>query len=495
MAECTIRVELPAFGHSFVLNKVSLKSSVLDVKEKIFQTCSGSPRVDGQRIIWRGRFLQDSEKLEELWVSTAAEDEPHLVFHLAVHPSAWSASPPTISQPVQQAQPPAQPFRMRPQPPQASLPAASNAGHPLLYVLYLHQNALIALMQGNLVLSRESSELQQSKELAMSTVERMGWKWPSILDEPFPAPSEGGLKYERTILEGQSYLSLCNPDDAPNPLQVHALKVLACTFPLLKLPMVTHIPSRSIPSNSIPIPPHVNQVLQQLGLPQLPNHNAIANPNPNPVIRPFLLPTLLHLLRILLILYFFAPARKPMLGILLLWLVYELWQRGVFNNRPAAEQQRPQQQQQNIQGAAAPAAAAPAAPNAAQNNPARQQAAGTQMNAVLDTLANYDIQAEEAIMAGTDDQEPRFTHKLITFFGLLTATVHPAVWDRRRALLRRREGRIRTEELVRQAAVEEGQAVDEARAQRRAQLEAQHARRPQWLQNYVERVGMVEESE
>jgi len=61
-----IRVELPTYAHSFSVD-VPNDANVLQLKQEISRSCPGSPRVEGQRIIWRGRYLSDGEKLEALW--------------------------------------------------------------------------------------------------------------------------------------------------------------------------------------------------------------------------------------------------------------------------------------------------------------------------------------------------------------------------------------------------------------------------------------------
>lgn len=67
MSFVQIRVELPAYAHSFLI-QVPRSCAMLDVKQEIFKTCVGRPRVEGQRLIWRGRYLVDSEKVDEVWV-------------------------------------------------------------------------------------------------------------------------------------------------------------------------------------------------------------------------------------------------------------------------------------------------------------------------------------------------------------------------------------------------------------------------------------------
>jgi hypothetical protein len=121
--------------------------------------------------------------------------------------------------------------------------------------------------------------------------------------------------------------------------------------------------------------------------------------------------------------------------------------------------------------------------------------------AVFDGLANFNIQTEEeTIRRGTPAQEPTFTTKAIAFVTLLLTTVHPAVWNRRRAVLRQREGQIRMDRNARAADLDEN--VDDpqaqARIQRQAQLIAQHQQRPLWLRAYMDRIvegGWVDEAD
>jgi hypothetical protein len=69
MSLVELRVELPSFSQSFSVH-VPPTSLIIDVKQEIFKSCVGSPRVEGQRIIWRGRHLADDEKVEDLWKVT-----------------------------------------------------------------------------------------------------------------------------------------------------------------------------------------------------------------------------------------------------------------------------------------------------------------------------------------------------------------------------------------------------------------------------------------
>ncbi|KAJ7699943.1 hypothetical protein B0H17DRAFT_1005761 [Mycena rosella] len=519
-----IRVELPAFSRTLNV-KVPDSCTILDVKREIYRTCVGAPRVEGQRIIWRGRPLLDTEKVQELWQSP----DEHRVVHLAVHPSAWSGTPPDIS-PAPLATPSPSPLPLPspflsqafpPRTPQQSIFAPTN---PFSYVSARHQQALNALEQSRV--SHLDPDTLAARFSAVQAVERHGWSWPSILDDEFPAATEGGVKYERTIIEGQSYLRLVESAEQPTAIQLHALNVLASTFPILALPIPSPAQTRVAASQHLP---NVNVLLQQLGIPAGRNPaNANLAPNINLAaqaeipLRPLLLPLFLLLLRTAVLLYFFAPARKPVFGILIvMWMLYEVWrpirdgvQRGW--NRAAAEQanvhnqqhqQQPQQQQRNAPVRAAGNGQANPGPAEHRQGPAQRPGVAAandfdqQMDAAFDGLANFNIQAEEeTIRRGGPADEPGLGQKLVAFVTLLVTTMHPAVWNRRRAVLRQREGQIRMDANARAAELDE--TVDDpqmqARVQRRAQLIAQHEQRPRWLREYMDRAvegGWVDEAD
>jgi hypothetical protein len=61
-----VRVELPTYNHSFTVD-ISNTGSIHDLKAEIGRVCTGQPRLDSQRVIWRGRLLRDEEKVGELW--------------------------------------------------------------------------------------------------------------------------------------------------------------------------------------------------------------------------------------------------------------------------------------------------------------------------------------------------------------------------------------------------------------------------------------------
>ncbi|KAK0206627.1 hypothetical protein DFS33DRAFT_1315879 [Desarmillaria ectypa] len=507
MSLVELHVELPAYAHSFTVN-VDSGSTILAVKEQIQAVCAGRPRVDGQRLIWRGRALADHERLDTIWTSP---DESRIV-HLAVHPTAWSDSPPQVprtessissaslaSSSIDQLLDSLSRTQSR-----TVLPQSSSLG----YVIFQHRNALLALMQCDIV---QMSHPTTPRREAMRYLASQGWSWPPIFDKDYPPRTPGGVRYKPVVREGNNYLSLEDPSQAPTATQQHALQVLSYTLSILRsdaIPAPMHTVSQTTQQDTIP--PQVTALLQQLGLP----HGTIQNPqnvvlNDVPVgnqipappelrqlqIRPFLLPLTFLLLRTLLLLYFFAPARKPFIGILIMgWALYEIWTRHGFNRwiAPAAEDQRqpvagdvaPNDNRVNRPAAAADAPGAAAAAELGGADGAQAPSMG-----VLDTLANFNIPNEERTLEGTVTEPPMFGQKYLAFMTLLVTTVHPAVWDRRRAVLRRREGRIRTEANAMEVRGD-GEDTEEnrRREQRREELAAQHARRPGWVQQYVRRV-------
>ena len=74
----------------------------------------------------------------------------------------------------------------------------------LAFIAYKHQKALAALSP--IVIAHNELEnspvaMQAARSTALHTLQKNGWSWPSIFDEEFPTPSEGGLVYEKTVTE------------------------------------------------------------------------------------------------------------------------------------------------------------------------------------------------------------------------------------------------------------------------------------------------------
>ena len=307
---------------------------------------------------------------------------------------------------------------------------------------------------------------------------------------------------------------MCNSKESATPSQAHALKVLSVTFTILLMTLPVSPTSRSVQTQTMPIPPHVNQLLQQLGLPplraaQIHNANPIPGPN-NPVLpeireinlRPLLAPLMMLVFRTTLLMYFVSPTRKPVFGILILaWMLYEIWQpirnalrHGLERNPQVPGENRPDarapQNPAEPNGNNAQAGAPQPAANANAAVPGRPATLDAQANVIFDTLANINIQEEEGMLREASDiptVEPSLGHKIATFLALLTITLHPAIWNRRRIALRRREGTIRTEANMRNSVpAEEGETETGGRI--REELDARFNRRPRWIQRYVERV-------
>ncbi|KAJ4472346.1 hypothetical protein J3R30DRAFT_3298632 [Lentinula aciculospora] len=544
-----ILIELPAYGYTFtVILPSSEANNVLSIKEAIFRTCPGNPRVDGQRIIWRGRVLDNVETVADLWPES--NDDLRRIVHLSVHPSAWTGMPPiketsreakgkekekemgnVINQLRSAAATPslkssstasvptltASKSAPTPTPRSSSSPTSTSTALPA-YILSKHRQALSALTHEPFTPS------DNDKESAVQFVNAHGFVWPDILDAQFPnlvGGSEKGLRYQKEVIDGRPYLRLLDPSVSPTSVQRHAFHVLSYTMELLKLSPLKATPTSSTSSTS---QPQVNQQGVQFDLNQFLNGNNNANPaNPHPPIqiqqinlRPLILPILMLSLRTLLLLYFVAPARKPFLTLLILaWVGWEIWgwigglglrvegenQAGNIGRGGDAGEGAGQAgvaQPPPMQNAPAPAPNGPPAivPGNNNNNAAHH-------NGIIETLASFDIADGESALSSflpeSDLSEPGFPRKALSFLVLLFTTVHPAVWNRRRTLLRAREGRVKVEmnvlregaEEVRPVVLDEGNFNDR-RAERRAEMLARYMRRPSWVRRYMQRVMNAE---
>lgn len=319
---------------------------------------------------------------------------------------------------------------------------------------------------------------------------------------------------------GLPYLSLITPNATPTPIQVHAFKVLTLTFSILSLPEFStpHYPPPPNYAVSYQINPHtnLNEHLQRIGLPpirltpgQIPN----ANPNVNPhdaaapavevraiPVRALIIPLVMFVFRTILLMYFFSPSKRPLFGLLLsVWILYEAW--GAI--RVVLGEGRPRRGDANgAMGVAGAGQAANRQPGQAARPTPGTTASNTnrsQIQAFLDGLSNLNLAMEDAIVNGdprVSTRPPSTGHKVKTFVSLLLLTLYPAVWDHRRAALRRREGRLRTEANAREATQSPedvgGDESASASARARVDLPARHERRPAWVKQYVQRVQATE---
>lgn len=230
--------------------------------------------------------------------------------------------------------------------------------------------------------------------------------------------------------------------------------------------------------------------------------------------RALLTPLFMLVMRATLIMYFFSPGQTPFFGIIMgMWILYEAWsavRAAVAATRDPAELRRDEDGQGGINigvGIPRPNGADGARPS----DPARQQ-----VNMIFDAVANINIREEnEMLESSMDLPPPTLFHKAKTFTSLMIATLIPALWDRRRAELMKREGALRTEMNVITAAMAplsssgsatqaptegEGQTEvsekerEEARKARERKLAViqKHARRADWVREYVERAGRME---
>jgi hypothetical protein len=241
------------------------------------------------------------------------------------------------------------------------------------------------------------------------------------------------------------------------------------------------------------LPVHVNAHLQQIGLPPLRvrQENAMIAELRAVPMRALAGPLLMLTLRTLFLLYFFSPFQKPVFGIIVAaWLLYETW--NTIRNAIPRLRGNPTDDARVRPPEAAPALAPNAPPRAPQAPPHRApiQRQRPVSETLMDTLASVNLREETSAL---DSQPaalapPTVGHRIKAFIQLLVLTAHPAVWDRRRAMLRQREGRVRTElNALGGPAPSEGNGDGQAN-ETLARLRAEHARRPGWVSDYMERV-------
>jgi hypothetical protein len=290
---------------------------------------------------------------------------------------------------------------------------------------------------------------------------------------------------------GEEYLRLVDPSKTPTPLQAHALRVLEHTFALFSMPLPS-TPTFQIAHTSqanTRLPVHVNAHLQQIGLPPLRvrQENAMIAELRAVPMRALAGPLLMLTLRTLFLLYFFSPFQKPVFGMIVTaWLLYETWNtirnaiprlhvRGLVDERPP-------------EPAVAPNVPLRAAPAPAHRMPLqRHRPAG---ETLMDTLARVNLREETSALDLRPDAmtAPTVGHRIKTFLQLLVLTAHPAIWDRRRAVLRQREGRVRTEMNILTASAQNDGNGDERSGEFRARVRAGYLRRAEWVTEYMERV-------
>ena len=324
---------------------------------------------------------------------------------------------------------------------------------------------------------------------------------------------------------GQTFLSLANPNAVPSALQTHALNVLSYTYTILSSPLPPPTMWPQYPSTPTPIlyPPAPIQ-------PNIPLPN-VAPPQPDAEVlfeiainlrqfpmRAILTPLFMLVMRATLIMYFFSPGETPFFGIIMgLWVLYEAWtalRAAVAATQDPVEPRRDDDGQGGINNGGAGAPGLGGQDAVRPPDPTRQQ-----VNMILDAVANINIRGENEMLEASEDlPPPTLFQKVKTFVSLMIVTLVPALWDRRRGELMRREGGLRTEMNVITAAsappsssgsaaqargpstggegeteVSEQEREESRKAkERRLEVIQKHARRAEWVREYVERAGRME---
>lgn len=291
---------------------------------------------------------------------------------------------------------------------------------------------------------------------------------------------------------GEEYLRLVDPSKTPTPLQAHALRVLEHTFALFSMPLPSTPTFQLAPTSqaNTRLPVHVNAHLQQIGLPPLRvrQENAMIAELRAVPMRALAGPLLMLTLRTLFLLYFFSPFQKPVFGMIVTaWLLYETWNT-IRNAIPRLHVRGPHVDERPPEPAVAPNVPLRAAPAPAHRMPMqRHRPAG---ETLMDTLARVNLREETSALDLRPDAmtAPTVGHRIKTFLQLLVLTAHPAIWDRRRAVLRQREGRVRTEMNILTASAQNDGNGDERSGEFRARVRAGYLRRAEWVTEYMERV-------
>jgi len=370
------------------------------------------------------------------------------------------------------------------------------------------------------------NDLGAHKQAARLELQCRGWAWPEVFDESIP-PFSPGLKYERVMEGGQSFLSLSNPNAVPSVLQTHALNILSYTYTILSSPpppltIWPQFPPTPTPTILYPpAPVHPNVPLPNVAQPQAEGEVLFEigiNFRQFPVLA-LLTPLFMLVMRATLIMYFFSPSQTPFFGVIMgLWVLYEAWgaiRAAVAATRDPAEPGQGEDGQ--VPGGINGGAGVPG-PNGQEGQDAARPSDSTreQANVILDAVANINLRGENEMLEVSGDlPPPTFVHTAKTFVSLMIVTLIPALWDRRRTELTRREGSLRTEmEVITSAraapsfsgsaaqAPTEGEGESEASAQEREESRRarelklatiqKHARRPDWVREYVERAGRME---
>ncbi|KAF8332692.1 uncharacterized protein EI90DRAFT_3288897 [Cantharellus anzutake] len=361
LGEMPVQVVLASHSYSFSIANLPPNATISELKHAIFEQCPGRPKQSGQRVIFYGRVLGDNETLPDSNTRT---------IHLAVHPSAWTATPPpspkrpsavlpgtssSVVFPSVASPAPAPPSTEPPLP--LSLQLSSL---PTEFITHMHANALRILSGQPAISWPGPSELAHARRVTRTVIKYAGLGWASALEQDLPTDivPTAGLQYTTVIVDNLPFLALSSPDVTPTAEQALSLRILTYTFPLL--PLLKHLPRPSPASSRRTTlasgPPNQNQIIRRFGInvrvqrgaraPQAPeileDRVIIDDENPQAYFPPVpefrfqfnfqippsrvLLQLLFTLSRAALLVYFFEAARKPLwLACIVGWIGWEIY--------------------------------------------------------------------------------------------------------------------------------------------------------------------------
>ena len=215
-----VHVLLPSHSHSFNVHDLSSDATVADLKHAISEQCIGRPQVSGQRIIMQGRVLTDAESIVRsilrylpyllLTRSVQPHTEPRVV-HLAVHPAAWTTTPPSSPRRTTAGLPTASsasisiaPVVAAPPSNEPPLPLTLQLSSlPTEFITHLHANALRILYGQAATPWPGPNDVSHARRVARTVIKYAGLGWPPILEEdlPFDVEPSKGVQYTSIVVE------------------------------------------------------------------------------------------------------------------------------------------------------------------------------------------------------------------------------------------------------------------------------------------------------
>jgi len=309
------------------------------------------------------------------------------------------------------------------------------------------------------------------------------------------------------LSSGLPYLFLQTPDVPPSSAQRHAMRVLEATMPLLDQTPLVHaqatlqiqsaLQASLLARTAFTQPIVARQPVRAVAAFGVP---AALQPLAQVQIRAIIPPLVMLVFRAGLLLYIFTPSRRPLFATMIgLWVAWEVYT--VVRAAMPADVRAPRRA---AAAAAANGAGAGAAPGAAAANGANGVAGAPTRLAFLPEEPGVDALARLAtIQLGNEAamlepgaepaQVPDWRQRTRAFFTLFVLSVHPAWWERRRRLLRNREGQLRTRYRQPEPPAPEAAAEEQAPGQPPREPPPPPPQPPAgWAASYIDRVRNVE---